>query len=783
MAAKVPNNLMTVAAKTTPETGDGVVFDHGSFDDVALLRSQLGALQQALESREAAVTTYREQAETSVERYRELFDSVLTGIYRTTPGGKLLLANAAFIRMLGYSSFDEIQSVELATLHLSQQAWRQFVRQMNADGQVMGLETSWRKHDGLQIYIRQTARAVRGSQGNVLYFEGAVEDITTLHRAELLERDRSHILELLARNANLQSILVDLSLLIERQMPGRWCLVMLRSGDSLTPAAGPNAPPSYMKALHLGLINGADMASCGAAAYLLTPVITTDVATDPLWSGLRDLALSHGIRSCCSVPILAGDQKVLGTVLGTLDIFSAAPGRPDDAELRLLESTSRLAAVAIEQRQLYESLEYQAKYDSLTGLPNRYLLVDRLEDSLARARADTSRFGLLWIDIDRFKEINDTLGHRVGDQVLKEVAERWRQCARGPETLARMGGDEFALLSGEIEDCNEGKRRANEIISCLQQPFQIDDYELYLTASVGVCFYPDDGTDSATLQRHADRAMYDAKSSGRNRCACHTELASSTSLGRLNLESGLRKAVERNELELFYQPVVDTQRKLVSVEALIRWNHPKLGLLAPADFIPLAEETGMIVPIGAWVVQQACRQSKMWLDAGYPPLRIAVNVSPLQFFFADFLETVCEALTAFGIGPGRLQVELTEGVVTRNSEEAVHEMEKLRSLGVEVALDDFGIGYSSLSYLQHLPLDVLKIDQSFVREIHSARTAAVVETIARLARNLNLAVVAEGVETEEQFEALTKIGVDLIQGYLISCPVPSDVIETFFLHR
>jgi EAL domain-containing protein (putative c-di-GMP-specific phosphodiesterase class I) len=229
--------------------------------------------------------------------------------------------------------------------------------------------------------------------------------------------------------------------------------------------------------------------------------------------------------------------------------------------------------------------------------------------------------------------------------------------------------------------------------------------------------------------------------------------------------------------------VVDTQRRLVSVEALIRWNHPKLGLLAPADFIPLAEETGMIVPIGAWVVQQACRQSKAWLDAGYPAIRIAVNVSPLQFFFADFLETVCEALTAFDIGPGRLQVELTEGVVTRNSDEAVHEMEKLRRLGVEVALDDFGIGYSSLSYLQHLPLDVLKIDQSFVREIHSPRTAAVVETIARLARSLNLSVVAEGVETEEQFEAVTKIGVDLIQGYLISCPVPSAVIEKFFPHQ
>jgi EAL domain-containing protein (putative c-di-GMP-specific phosphodiesterase class I) len=275
--------------------------------------------------------------------------------------------------------------------------------------------------------------------------------------------------------------------------------------------------------------------------------------------------------------------------------------------------------------------------------------------------------------------------------------------------------------------------------------------------------------------------MSKAKSAGRNQCCCHAERDTAASLERLNLEAGLRRAVERNELELFYQPLVDPQRKLCAMEALIRWNHPKLGLLGPADFISLAEETGLIVPIGAWVVQQACRQSKLWLEAGYPQVRIAVNVSPLQFFYADFLETVCETLTAFNIGPGRLQVELTEGVVMRNFDGAVHEMEQLRDLGVGVALDDFGIGYSCLSYLQHIPLDSLKIDQSFVRELSSPRTAAVVETIARLARSLNLSVVAEGVETEEQFEALIKIGVNILQGYLISRPIPVAAMEERFL--
>ncbi len=769
MTVKAPDNF---TSNETPTALESAVPD-----DVLLLRRQLSALQMVLESREQAVTTYREQAEISVERYRELFESVLTGIYRASPGGKLLLANPSFIRMLGYSSFEELEKIDLPGVHVHPRAWQQFARQIEAQGEVLGLETVWRRNDGAQIHIRQTARMVRDVSGNILYLEGAIEDITSLHRAELLEKDRSHILELLARNESLGAILVDLSLLVERQMPGWWCLVMLRHGDKLNPAAGPNMPPSYLKALHLGLTIGATMASCGAAAYLRTPVITADTDTDPLWGEIRELARSHGIRSCCSVPILSGDQHVLGT----LDVFSSAPGRPDDSELRLLESTSRLAAIAIEQRQLYQSLEYQAKYDSLTGLPNRYLLVDRLEEALAEARASAGRVGLFWIDIDRFKEINETLGHRVGDKVLKQVAERWRRCVHGSETLARMGGDEFALFSTEVEDCADAKRRAAGIIAALHEPFEIDEYELHLTASVGVCFYPDDGLDAPTLQRNADSAMYRAKSTGRNHCSCHAERASSQSLDRLHLEAGLARAVERKELELYYQPLVDPNRKLRAVEALLRWNHPKLGLLGPAEFVPLAEETGLIVPIGAWVVQQACRQIKLWQDAGYPAIRIAVNVSPLQFFYADFLETVCETLTAFHIGRGRLQVELTEGVVMRNFEGAVHEMERLRELGVGVALDDFGIGYSCLSYLQHLPLDALKIDQSFVRELSSPRTAAVVETIARLAKSLNLSVVAEGVETEEQFGALTKIGVNLLQGFLIARPLPVAALEEQFL--
>jgi diguanylate cyclase (GGDEF)-like protein len=507
-------------------------------------------------------------------------------------------------------------------------------------------------------------------------------------------------------------------------------------------------------------------------------VIVADIDRDPLWRNYRGLAAQHDLKSCWSVPILSAERKVLGTIA----VYHTVCTHPSQPELELLEMTSRLAGIALEHRQVLLDLERRAKYDSLSGLANRSLLEDRLESALEYARNHRAPLGLLWIDLDRFKEINDTLGHRIGDLLLRQVAQRLSRCCIPAHTLARMGGDEFALLLPQIAGRATVEECAQSILDALRAAFQIEGYELYVTASIGICVYPEDGLDSATLQRNADRAMYRAKSRGRNGFHRYEREAGVGALERLNLESNMRRALERNEFELFYQPQVDLNGKLKGMEALLRWNHPKHGLLCPVHFISIAEESGLIVPIGAWVVQQACRQLAAWRNASRS-LKIAVNVSALQFYYADFVEMVREALASNRIDPSCLEIELTETLVMRNYEESARQLEKLRALGVSIAIDDFGTGYSCLSHLQRLPVNALKIDRSFLAEIELSTNAAVVTAIAMLSRSLGLSVIAEGIERPEQIEVLKKIGVDLVQGYLVGRPLPADVTEARFLER
>lgn len=712
------------------------------------------------------------------ERYRELFSSVLTGVYRATPEGKVLLANPAMIRMLGYESFEQLASVDLNDACQRSHSDSGFDQIVKRDGRVLDFEAIWRRCDGVEVPVRETVKAVRDSSGGVLYYEGVVEDLTETRRAQLLEKDRNRLLELVARNESLSSVFTELCLLVERQFPGRLCLAMLLRDQHLEMVAGPNVPITFAAALRPGLKLGPMGGPCGVAVLWGKPVIAADIEADPFWSDFRHFAAPHRLKSCWSVPILSGDRKALGTIA----VYHTASMQPAGAELELLEMASRLAAIALEHRQLLADLEHQAKYDSLTALPNRFLFEDRLEAALETARDKTSRLGLLSIDLDRFKEINDTLGHRVGDVLLRKAAHRLSCCSGELDTLARMGGDEFALLLPEIETRSEAEDRADSILAALRKPFHVDGYELYVTASIGICAYPGDGFDSPTLQRNADRAMYRAKSRGRNNYHCYENELGAGALERLNLESDMRHALERNEFELFYQPQVDLNGKLKGFEALIRWNHSKHGLLYPGHFIAIAEESGLIVPIGAWVLNQACRQMAAWRHTS-PNLRIAVNVSALQFYYADFVETVREALAEAQIEPSCLEIELTETLVMRNYEESVRQLERLRALGVSIAIDDFGTGYSCLSNLQRLPVNTLKIDKSFLTEIESSTNAAVVTAIAMLSRSLGLSVVAEGIERPEQLEVLKTIGVDLVQGYYLGRPLPADVTEDRFFNR
>ena len=429
-----------------------------------------------------------------------------------------------------------------------------------------------------------------------------------------------------------------------------------------------------------------------------------------------------------------------------------------------------------ERMQTQERLAYMAQHDPLTELPNRTLLLDRLKQSLAGARWRNRRTAVLFVDLDRFKTINDTLGHEVGDRLLQQLAARFQASVREGDTVARFGGDEFVILLDDVASEDDVAGVAQKVLQALTPPFQVDHQTLYVTASIGVSLFPNDGEDATALLKNADIAMYRAKEMGKNTYQFYSADMSARAFERLTLESSLRRALDRNEFRLYYQPQVDVETGvIIGVEALLRWQHPEFGLVMPSDFIPLLEETGLIVPAGEWVLRTACAQLAAWHAQGWRRLRLSVNLSPRQLQAQDLTAVVKRALDSFDGDPARLELEITEGVLVRHAPATVEALEALDALGVRMAVDDFGTGYSSLSYLRRLPIDTLKIDRVFVRDIpldpdDSAITAAIVA----LAQSLKLEMIAEGVENAAQRDFLLGQGCRVMQGYLFSRPQPPE---------
>ncbi len=441
-----------------------------------------------------------------------------------------------------------------------------------------------------------------------------------------------------------------------------------------------------------------------------------------------------------------------------------------------------------EQKQNEEQIRHQAYHDFLTGLPNRLLFNDRLKQAMALAQRMNEKLAIMFIDLDRFKNINDSLGHGVGDQLLRAMAKRLESCTRDEDSVARMGGDEFTVMLPRINHLSDVAQVAQKVLDGLSQPMNVDGHELVVTASIGISLYPIDGELPEVLMKNSDSAMYQAKEHGKNKYQFYSAEMNANAIAHLTLEAELRHALEHNEFLLHYQPQIDIRTgRLVGFESLIRWQHPEKGLVPPGKFIPLLEETGLIVPVGEWVLHEACRQNQSWRQAGLLPVRIAVNFSGYQFSKKNIHQLVAQALADTGLSADGLEAEITEGVLMDDVAASSHTLQQLQNMGVAIAIDDFGTGYSSLSYLKQFTVDMLKIDQSFVRDITcNPQDVEIVTSIISMAHGLQLGVIAEGVETEEQLQLLTDLGCDQVQGYLTGRPLEKqharELLEDFKQH-
>ncbi|MGE0084366.1 MAG: EAL domain-containing protein [Desulfococcaceae bacterium] len=639
--------------------------------------------------------------------------------------------------------------------------------------------------DGKIRYVQQQAKPVSDDKGIFRQLIGTVQDITERKLAESIESDRNRVLEMIIRNERLKDILEHLIRIIETQNANTLCFFTFLRDKQLFLQACSDSLPDFLQETD-GQAVGSGSGSCAAmAAYTGHLIAVDDITQSSLWEGRRERALEHGIRACCSLPFISGK----GQILGTVSVFYREVRKADETHFSFLDAISKLAAIAVEKSRLSEQLEHQSRHDVLTGLPNRAALTEYLDIAIARLSGSGEKIAVFFIDLDRFKYINDSLGHLIGDRILLDVTRRLRECLGEKGMLGRTGGDEFMYITGSFRDGEKIAALAARVPAIFSLPFSHKERQLYVSASMGISICPDDGTDAVTLQKNADTAMFYAKNEGGNRFRFFSAEMNAAAIERLEIENELRKSVDAGNFELHYQPKYDLEFDVLhGFEALLRWNHPVLGRVPPFKFIPIAEESELIIPIGTWVLQEACRQNAEWEKNGYGKLKIAVNVSMVQFFQEDFVEIVKNALQMHNLPPHRLELELTESIVTKDMKFLIRRLAEFQALGVITSIDDFGTGYSSMSYLDQLPIHYLKIDQSFVRKLGAdeetdIRTRTMIRSMIKLGHDLHLAVVAEGIESPHHLDYLRGLGCDIGQGYFFSVPLPAKEVEEKILHK
>jgi diguanylate cyclase (GGDEF)-like protein len=597
-------------------------------------------------------------------------------------------------------------------------------------------------------------------------------DVTARTRAELLVADQAHVLTLIARGSPLPMTLAAVCDVLERHVRGAVYGVLLVDGHRriLRLSAGPRVPELLAEACHDVPIAGTDDV-LGSTVSQGVSAVVLDVATDPRTASLRDVAAHCGVDGLWTTPIFDWHGS---NVLGAVVTFLSDAREPTAAEREVVQMFAQTAAIAIERQTAEDLLAHRANHDLLTGLPNRGLFVDFLGHALARRERDGAGLAVLFLDVDRFKHVNDGMGHDAGDVLLRELAMRLQATVRPSDVVARFGGDEFTVLCADLDPEHaeqQARDLARRLIEAIERPLHLDGEDRRLSASLGIAMAGPTSTPEGLLH-DADAAMYEAKQRGKARFEVFDDEMRSSLHARLDLEARLERAIERNEFRLVVQPIVDlASGDCVAAEALLRWQDPELGLVTPDAFIGLAEDTGLIIPIGEWALAEACRTVARWDDARLLPdgFTMAVNLSARQVGQSDLVDRVRRVIEQSGPTASRLCLEITESVLMEES--SVEAMSALKALGVRLSIDDFGTGYSSLGYLKRFPVDSVKVDRSFVDGLGiEGEDSAIVAAVVSLGHALGLSIVAEGVETSGQLDALLALGCDRAQGYWFSGP-------------
>lgn len=696
--------------------------------------------------------------------------------------GRFLIANRATVVDNGFTEMEELVGKTDYDLHPHDMVFQtaETERQVIETGQpIFGMEERAFVSKGYERWLMTSKVPLRNKQGVTIGIVGVSRDISDRKKAERLLLGQARLLEMIAKSTPLADFFKELILLIEAHLPGIVGSILLLSpdGQHLLTGAAPGLDDAYCAAIH-GSAIGPKVGSCGTAAWRGEPVFVADILSDPLWEDYTELIKPLGYRACWSTPI----RSYQGKVLGTFALYSREVGLPSAEQNELISMAAHLAGIAIERRQSEERIQFMAHHDALTGLPNRVLFDEHVVSALQQARASGQWMALAFLDLDNFKLINDTLGHHAGDQLLRLVAGRMLACVRKSDMIVRVGGDEFIiLLTGLPPDSGIVTSRLENIRAAIGAPLVLEGRSLQVSCSMGVVCYPDHGQTPSELLANADSAMYRAKEVGRNNLQLFDAKMAAKAHERLLRHEELRDAVARGEFLLHYQPQMNLRTgRIFGAESLLRWQHPERGLISPADIIPLAEETGLIVAIGDWVLNEACRQNKAWQDAGLPPIIVSVNVSARQFRERNWVSRVAEALAESGLEACYLELELTESLIMQDVTAAIATMHELQALGVRLAIDDFGTGYSSLSALKSFPVGRLKIDRSFVQDIPGDDDdKAITGAIISLAQKLQIEVIAEGVETQAQVDFLRASGCDDVQGYFVSRPVTPAAFAAF----